>query len=202
VLFWWNQNKKFLTRFYTVLSVCSTSEVRSIGVQYDLFRLYPILSTTIPFAVRLNQDGINTGRPLIGSYNSHICNMDNGHLALWLRVVRRWVLRWGIIFSKGLGDNILFFSLCQSVWVEEQRFYVCFCSSLEACLGMFLLVWSVKLEWGLAETCRVFIGRTRTYAQLRSERTEDRMRTYCGRDERSVNEVVELWTRVNVMGTK
>jgi len=28
------------------------------------------------------------------------------------------------------------------------------------------------------------------------------MRTYCGRVERSVNEVVELWTRVDVMGTK
>ena len=39
-----------------------------------------------------------------------------------------------------------------------------------------------------------FIGRTRTCAQLRSERTED-TRTYCGRVERSVNEVV-------VMGTK
>jgi len=66
----------------------------------------------IPFAERSNQEGINTGCSLIESYNSHICNVDNGHLALWLRVVRRWVLRWGIIFSKGLGDNSLFFSLC------------------------------------------------------------------------------------------
>jgi len=39
-------------------------------------------------------------------------------------------------------------------------------------------------------------------AQLRSERTEDGMRTYCGPVERSVNEVVELCTRVVVMGTK
>jgi len=38
--------------------------------------------------------------------------MDNGHLALWLRVVWRWVLLCGIIFSKGLGDNSLLFSLC------------------------------------------------------------------------------------------
>ena len=50
--------------------------------------------------------------------------------------------------------------------------------------------------------CRVFIGRTRTCGQLRSERTKDRMRTYCGRVERSVNVLVELWTRVDVMGTK
>jgi len=69
-------------------------------------------------AVRSNQKGIKTDRPFIGSYNSHICNMDNGHMALGLRVVRQWVLRWGIIFSKRLGDN----SLCQSVWVEERRF--------------------------------------------------------------------------------
>jgi len=47
---------------------------------------------------------------------------------------------------------------------------------------------------------RVFIGRTRTCAQLRSECTEDGMRTYYGRFERSVKEVVELWTRVDVMG--
>ena len=39
-------------------------------------------------------------------------------------------------------------------------------------------------------------------AQLRSERTEDGMRTYFGRVERSVNEVVKLWTREDVMGTK
>jgi len=39
-------------------------------------------------------------------------------------------------------------------------------------------------------------------AQLGSERTEDGMRTYSGRVERSVNEVVELWTRVDVIGTK
>jgi len=50
----------------------------------------------------------------------------------------------------------------------------------------------VFVERELAETCRVFIGRTRTCVQLRSERTEDGMRTYCGRVERSVNEVVEL----------
>jgi len=158
-------------------------------------RLYPVLSTTIPCAVRSNQEGINAGRPLIGSYNSHICNMDNGYLAIWFRVVRRWVLRWGIIFSKGLGDNSLFFSLCQSVWVEERflRFLLFFLRGmLGGMLGYFLLVWIVKLEWRLAETCRVFIGRTKTCAQLRSERTEDGIRTYCGRVDRSVNEVVEL----------
>ena len=33
-----------------------------------------------------------------------------GHLAL--RVFGQWVLRWGIIFSRGFGDNSLFFSLC------------------------------------------------------------------------------------------
>jgi len=58
------------------------SSVRSFRVQYESLRLYPVLSTTIPFAVRSNQEDINTGRPLTGSYNSHICNMDNGHLAL------------------------------------------------------------------------------------------------------------------------
>jgi len=47
-----------------------------------------------------------------------------------------------------------------------------------------------------------FIGRTRTCAQLRPERTEDGMRTFCGLVERSVNEVVELWTGVDVMETK
>ena len=121
-------------------------------------------------------------------------------------VVRRWVLRWGIIFSKGLGDNSLFFSLCQSVLVEERRFLRLLLffhrGMLGGMLALFLLFWSVKLEWGLGETCRVCIGRTRTCAQLRSERTEDGMRTYCGRVERSVNKVVELWTRVDVMGTK
>ena len=47
-----------------------------------------------------------------------------------------------------------------------------------------------------------FYGSDQTCSQLRSERTEDGMRTYCGRAERSVNEVVELWTGVDVMGTK
>jgi len=46
-----------------------------------------------------------------------------------------------------------------------------------------------------------FIGRTKTCAQSRSERTENGMKTYYGRVERSVNEVVEFWTGVDVMGT-
>jgi len=36
-----------------------------------------------------------------------------------------------------------------------------------------------------------FLSRIKTCAQLRSERTEDGMRTYCGRVDGSVNEVVE-----------
>jgi len=157
---------------------------------------------TIPFAVRSNQEGINTGRPLIGSHNSHICNMDDGHLALWLRVVRRLGLRWGIIFSKGLGDNSLLFSLCG--W-RSGVFYACFCSSLEACLEACLGIFSglkrqtrMRTSWNVPS----FYRRTRMCAQLRSERTEDGMRTYFGRVERSVNEVVKLWTREDVMGTK
>ena len=163
-----------------------------------MLRLYPVLSTTIPFAVRSNQESINTGRPLIGSYTSHICNMDNGHLALWLRVVRRWVLRWGIIFSKGLGNNSLFFSLCQSVWVEERCFLRLLLFFLrgrfEACLGIFFTGLKRQTRMRTSWNVPSFKGRIRTCAQLRSERTEDGMRTYCGRVERSVNEVVELWT--------
>jgi len=34
-----------------------------------------------------------------------------GHLTLWLRVVWRWVLRWGIIFSRRFCGNSFFFSL-------------------------------------------------------------------------------------------
>ena len=132
-------------------------------------------------------------RPLLGLYNSHICNMDNGQLAFWLRVVWRWVLRWCIIFSRGLGDNSLFFSLCGWRSGVLKRLLLFFLGGmLGGILGYLLLVLSVKLEWRLAETCRVFIGRTRTCAQLRSERTEDGIRTYCGRVDRSVNEVVEL----------
>jgi len=51
----------------------------------------------------------------------------------------------------------------------------------------------IRTSWNVPS----FIGRTRTCSQLRSERTDDGMRTHCGRVERSVNEVVELWTGVD-----
>ena len=91
-------------------------------------------------------------------------------------------LRWGIIFSRGFGDNSLFFSLCG--WRSCVFTFV------------FVLPWMHALVFvtGLKGQTRMrtsrnvpsFIGRTRTCAQLRPERTEDGMGTYCGRVERSV----------------
>ena len=95
--------------------------------------MYPVLSTTIPFAVRSNQEGINKCRPLIDHiiftyitwitdiWTSDLESPDGGFCG-------------GASFSvKGLATAT---TVCSSVCVGEGAtfFYVCFCSSLEACL--------------------------------------------------------------------
>jgi len=147
------------------------SSVRSIRVQYELLRLYPVLSTTIPFAVRLNQEGINTGRPLIGSYNSHI-------YVTWITDIWPSDLESpdggfcdGASFSVEGFTTTVCFSVCLCGGAAFLRLLLFFLGGM---LGL-LFVTGLKRQTRMWTSWNVpsFIGLTRTCAKLRSERTED-----------------------------
>jgi len=118
--------------------------------------------------------------------------MDNRHLALWRRVVWRWVLQ-GASFSVigwvttvcslvCVGGWAAFFTFASVLlWMHNWRHAWVFVTGLKRQTRM-------RTSWNVPS----FIGRTRTCTQLRSEHTEDGMRTYCGQIERSVNEVVRV----------